>query len=60
MKLKRKGLKNRQRAISGVQSIKNLNAQPVIKNIDVEAIKKEFAEKKGNPVQSTDSQESES
>jgi hypothetical protein len=44
-KLKRKGLRNKMRAIKKQADIKLLNAKPVIRNVDVEAIKKEFAEK---------------
>lgn len=44
--LARKGRVNKVRSSQRKQQIKLLTAQPVIKNIDVEAIKKEFAEKK--------------
>ncbi len=44
-RLKRKDRKNAARANQRVADIKRLTAKPVIKNIDVEAIKKSFAEK---------------
>lgn len=44
--LKRKGRKNRARANNATQQIKQLLRKPVIKNVDVEAIKASFAEKK--------------
>ena len=48
-KLKRKKLRNRLKAQQKTVKIKELNAQPVIKNIDVAAIKEEFrAKKQGN------------
>lgn len=40
--LKRKELRNKMRAIAKQDRIKLQNAKPVIKNIDVEAIKKSF------------------
>jgi len=43
-RLKRKTLKNRMRAGDKNHVIQQLNAKPVIKNIDVEAIKKSFKE----------------
>ena len=42
-RLERKGRKNKARAKARVQRIKLLNQRPVIKNVDVEAIKAEFA-----------------
>ncbi|GAB4476072.1 MAG: hypothetical protein OHK0057_24330 [Thermoflexibacter sp.] len=45
-RLKRKDRKNSNRANARVAKIKLLTAKPVIKNIDVEAIKKSFEEKK--------------
>lgn len=51
--LKRKKLKNKMRAIARQKSIQRLNAKPVLKNIDVQAIKASFkkdqAEGKENP-----------
>ncbi|MDN3670159.1 hypothetical protein QWY93_12570 [Echinicola jeungdonensis] len=40
--LKRKARRNRQRQNTRVIKIKQLNAKPVIKNVDVEKIKEEF------------------
>lgn len=45
-RLKRKTLKNRMRAGDKNKIIQQMNFQPVIKNIDVEAIKKSFREEK--------------
>jgi hypothetical protein len=45
-RLKRKDRKNSNRANARVAKLKLLTAKPVIKNIDVEAIKKSFEEKK--------------
>jgi hypothetical protein len=42
-RLERKGRKNKARAKARVKRIKLLNQRPVIKNVDVEAIKAEFA-----------------
>lgn len=44
--LKRKARKNRALANNKVARIKQLVAKPTIKNVDVEAIKASFAEKK--------------
>lgn len=44
--LKRKGRKNRAVANNKTNAIKQLLRKPVIKNVDVEAIKASFAEKK--------------
>lgn len=44
--LKRKGRKNRAVANNKTARIKQLLAKPTIKNVDVEAIKASFAEKK--------------
>ena len=44
--LKRKGRKNRAVANNKVARIKQLLTKPTIKNVDVEAIKASFAEKK--------------
>lgn len=45
-RLKRKDRKNSNRANDRVAKIKLLTARPVIKNIDIEAVKKSFEEKK--------------
>lgn len=45
-RLKRKTLKNRMRAGDKNVIIQQMNFQPVIKNVDVEAIKKSFREGK--------------
>ena len=44
--LRRKARKNRTRANNAVQRIQQLQQKPTIKNVDVEAIKASFAEKK--------------
>ncbi len=44
-RLKRKERKNRAVANNKQAAIKDLTKKPVIRNVDVEAIKKEFAEK---------------
>lgn len=44
--LARKGRVNKTRSRQRKQLIKLLTAQPVIKNVDIEAIKQEFAAKK--------------
>ncbi len=41
--LKRKARRNRQRQVTRVLKIKHLSAQPVIKNVDVEELKKDFS-----------------
>ena len=45
-RLKRKDRKNIARANKRVADLKRLTSMPVIKNVDVEAIKASFAEKK--------------
>lgn len=45
-RLKRKTLKNRMRAGDKNKVIQQLNFQPVMENVDVEAIKKSFREGK--------------
>jgi len=45
-KLDRKSLRNRMRAIKRVDTIKRLQTVPTLKNIDVQEIKKSFAEAK--------------
>ncbi|WP_258104935.1 hypothetical protein [Marinoscillum sp. MHG1-6] len=47
-RLERKGRKNKARAKARVNTIKRLNSAPVLKMVDVEAIKAEF-EKKAAP-----------
>lgn len=42
-RLKRKGLRNKANSAKRLTNIKRLTAVPVIKNVDVEAIKEEFA-----------------
>lgn len=42
--LKRKKLKNKMRAIAKQQTIQRIQAKPVLKNIDVQAIKESFKE----------------
>lgn len=44
-RLKRKERKNRAIANNKQAAIKDLIKKPIIKNVDIEAIKKEFAEK---------------
>lgn len=48
-RLERKGRKNISRAKNRVSKIKQLSAKPVIKNIDIEEIKKEFAANLAKP-----------
>ena len=45
IRLERKGLKNKARANNKQKKIKQLNTQPVVRKIDVEAIKAEWANK---------------
>jgi hypothetical protein len=44
-RLKRKAKRNKNRASARVAKIKRLNLKPVIEQVDVEAIKEEFAKK---------------
>jgi hypothetical protein len=44
-RLKRKAKRNKSKSAARQASIKHLNAKPVIKSVDVEAIKAEFAGK---------------
>ncbi len=46
-RLKRKERRNNAIAQARVAELKRITMRPVIKNIDIEAIKKSFAEKKG-------------
>lgn len=45
-RLKRKGRKDKSIAAVRRQTLKNLNFQPVSKNVDIEKIKEEFKAKK--------------
>ncbi|MFY0600738.1 MAG: hypothetical protein JXR03_13780 [Cyclobacteriaceae bacterium] len=51
-RLERKGRKNKSRAKARVNTIKRLNSAPLIKNVDIEAIKAEF-DSKNAPKKST-------
>jgi hypothetical protein len=42
-RLKRKEKRNRAKANNRIDRIKQLTAKPIIKNVDIEAIKQEFA-----------------
>jgi hypothetical protein len=44
-RLKRKAKRNKNRASARVAKIKRLNKKPVIEQVDIEAIKEEFAKK---------------
>ena len=44
-KLKRKALRNRVKAKVRIQNIKDLQAKPILKNVDIEALKEEFKKK---------------
>lgn len=46
-RLKRKEKRNRAKANNRIAKIKQMIKKPVIKNIDIEAIKQEFAAKAG-------------
>lgn len=46
-RLKRKEKRNRAKANNRIEAIKQLTQKPVIKNVDIEAIKQEFAAKAG-------------
>ena len=48
-RLKRKAKRNKTRAAVRQATMKNLNAKPVIKSVDVDAIKAEFAGKSAAP-----------
>ena len=48
-RLKRKGLRNKARAKQRKEDIKDLTRMPPIQNVDVDAIKEEFAQKSGKP-----------
>ncbi len=48
-RLKRKAKRNKTRASVRQANIKRLNTKPVIKSVDVEAIKEEFEKKSSKP-----------
>ena len=48
-RLERKGRKNKSRAKARVKRIKSLNEAPIVRNVDIEAIKAEFANKAAKP-----------
>jgi hypothetical protein len=52
--LQRKHRRNRSRAVNKIAYVKVLTRTPVIKNVDIEAIKKEFAEKKAQKTASAE------
>jgi hypothetical protein len=52
-RLKRKGQRNRTTSKQRISSIKQLTATPVIKNIDVEAIKEGFKDSDSKPAAKT-------
>ena len=56
-RLKRKGLRNKARAKQRKQRIKDLTKMPPINNVDVDAIKEEFAKKSGKPVSKPQAEE---
>ncbi|MDX2304358.1 MAG: hypothetical protein NW226_16250 [Microscillaceae bacterium] len=56
-RLKRKGRRNRAIANNKVAKIKQLSWKPIIKNVDVEAIKQEFAAKKEGAISTTQNEE---
>jgi hypothetical protein len=53
-RLVRKALRNRTVAKRRVSTIKRLTSKPVIKNVDIEQIKEEFAKKKATPAAKKD------
>ncbi len=56
-RLKRKGLRNKGNSAKRTNSIKLLTATPVIKNVDVEALKQGFANNSGNTTAPADKKE---
>jgi len=48
-RLVRKALRNRTKSKKRVSAIKRLTSKPVLKNVDIEQIKEEFANKKTKP-----------
>ena len=53
-RLVRKALRNRTVSKKRVSTIKRLTSKPVIKNVDIEQIKEEFANKKAKPAAKKD------
>ena len=53
-RLVRKALRNRTVSKKRVSTIKRLTSKPVIKNVDIEQIKEEFANKKAKPATKKD------
>ena len=51
-RLERKGRKNKNVAKKRVAAIKRLNTVPTVKNVDLETVKKEFAEQSKNKTKS--------
>ncbi len=58
-RLKRKAKRNKTRAAVRQANMKNLNAKPVIKSVDVEAIKAEFAGKSAAPAKKVEAKDEE-
>ena len=56
-RLERKGRKNKNVAKNRVATIQRLSFVPVIKNVDVDAIKKEFDAKKAEPAEKAEKAE---
>ena len=56
-RLKRKAKRNKTRAAVRQATMKNLNAKPVIKSVDVDAIKAEFAGKSAAPAKKAKKEE---
>ena len=56
-RLKRKAKRNKTRAAVRQATMKNLNAKPVIKSVDVDAIKAEFAGKSAAPAKKAKEEE---
>lgn len=57
-RLQRRQKKNRLNSIKKQQTIKDLLSRPVIKNIDVEALKAEFGKKKSTDTKKTTTEKS--
>ena len=53
-RLKRKDRKNKSRATNKIRKIQFLNSKPVIKQVDIEKIKNEFAQKGKKALSKTD------
>lgn len=56
-RLKRKAKRNKTRAAVRQATMKNLNAKPVLKSVDVEAIKAEFAGESAAPAKKAKKEE---